>query len=60
VIKVAPGVVFKEGEAVRVGGEFMPKVEEVFEPHPPKDAPVTQNDEVLAKILEKARPFVKS
>ena len=60
VITVAPGVVFKEGGSVRVGGVFIPKVEEVLEPHPPKDAPLTQNDEVLTKILEKARPFVKS
>lgn len=59
-IKVAPGVVFKEGGSVRVGGEFIPKVQEVLQPHPPKDAPISQNDEVLAKILEKARPFVKS
>lgn len=58
-IKVAPGVVFKEGGSVKVGGEFIPQVQ-VLEPHPPKDAPVTQNDEVLAKILEKARPFIKS
>ena len=28
-------------------GDFQPKVEEVLEPHPPKDAPVKQNDEVL-------------
>lgn len=59
-IKVSPGVIFKEGTSVKTGGEFIPKVEEFLAPQPPKDAPTVQNDDVLTKILEKARPFVRS